>query len=319
MLDKFYGAVLSPLAGYTDMTFREICAEHNALMTVTEMVSAKAIYFKDKKTEILLEKSPKENNAVVQLFGDDPDIIGQVIREKINKLDFDGIDINMGCPAPKIVKNNCGSALLDQPDLAYEIMKEAVRASNKPVSVKIRKSIRGVESLEIAKLAEKAKVSYITVHGRSREEFYEGLADWDYIKKVVEAVKIPVIGNGDISSYEDSQKKIEYSGVAAVSIGRAAIGNPFIFDEIYKKQKGLDYQKPSDRQKIELAIDHLRRNVQDKGNKQGILEMRKQFVGYFKSMRNSKELRNKINRSLDLEEIIKLINEYALELDLLDN
>ena len=319
MLDKLYGAVLSPLAGYTDMTFREICAEHNALMTVTEMVSAKAIYFKDKKTEILLEKSPKENNAIVQLFGDDPDIIGQVIREKINKLDFNGVDINMGCPAPKIVKNNCGSALLDQPDLAYEIMKEAVRASNKPVSVKIRKSIRGVESLEIAKLAEKAKVSYITVHGRSREEFYEGLSDWDYIKKVVEAVKIPVIGNGDINSYEDSKKKIEYSGVAAVSIGRAAIGNPFIFDEIYKKQKGLDYQKPSDKQKIELAIDHLRRNVQDKGNKQGILEMRKQFVGYFKSMRNSKELRNKINRSLDLEEIIKMISEYALELDLLDN
>lgn len=314
-----YGAALSPLAGYTDMTFREICAEHNALMTVTEMVSAKAIYYGDKKTEILLKKSPKENNSVVQLFGDDPDIFGQVIREKINKLNFNGIDINMGCPAPKIVKNNCGSALLDQPDLAYAIMKEAVRSSNKPVSIKIRKSIRGVDSLEIARLAQKAGISYITVHGRSREQYYEGLADWDYIKAVVDEVDIPVIGNGDISSYEDSKIKMEYSGVSAVSIGRAAIGNPFIFDEIYKKQKGLEYKEPSNREKIEFAIQHLKRNVKDKGNKQGILEMRKQFVGYFKSMKNSKKIRNKINQSLDMEEIIDILKEYAQELEILDN
>jgi tRNA-dihydrouridine synthase B len=314
-----YGAALSPLAGYTDMTFREICAEHKALMTVTEMVSAKAIYYGDKKTETLLKKSPKENNSVVQLFGDDPDIFGQVIREKINKLDFNGIDINMGCPAPKIVKNNCGSALLDQPDLAYAIMKEAVRSSNKPVSIKIRKSIRGVDSLEIARLAQKAGISYITVHGRSREQYYEGLADWDYIKAVVDEVDIPVIGNGDISSYEDSKIKMEYSGVSAVSIGRAAIGNPFIFDEIYKKQKGLEYKEPSNKEKIEFAIQHLKRNVKDKGNKQGILEMRKQFVGYFKSMKNSKKVRNKINQSLDMEEIIDILKEYAQELEILDN
>ncbi len=170
-MEKIKGAILSPLAGYTDVAFREICSKFNAYMTVTEMVSSKAMYYGDKKTSSLLELSPYEKNAAVQIFGDEPDIMAEVVKRDLNNSDFKYIDINMGCPAPKIVKNNCGSALLDQPNLAYEIMRSVVKASTKPVSVKIRKGIRGSCSMDVAKLARKAGVSFITVHGRMREQY----------------------------------------------------------------------------------------------------------------------------------------------------
>lgn len=307
---EFKGAILSPLAGYTDIAFREICSEYNAYMTVTEMVSAKALYYKDKKSEELLNISPAENNVAVQIFGDDPDIMGEVVREKLNKYDFKAIDINMGCPAPKIVKNNNGSALLDQPELAYAIMKSVVKNSNVPVSVKIRKGIRGSESKEIAKLAEKAGVSFITVHGRTREEYYQGKADWNYIREIKELVNIPVIGNGDIDSYEDAIAKIKFSKVDGVSIGRGAIGNPFIFDEIYKKASDIEYVEPSDRQRIELALRHLDLIVKYKGERIGVKEMRKHFVGYLKGMRGSKEIKDKLNRIDNVAEIKILLSEF---------
>lgn len=303
-------AILSPLAGYTDVAFREICSDYNAYMTVTEMVSAKALYYGDKKTKDLLKISPKEKNVAVQIFGDDPDIMGYVAKNNLMDKGFSTIDINMGCPAPKIVKNNNGSALLDQPDLAYEIMSSVVRNSNIPVSVKIRKGIRGKNSLDIAKAAKKAGISFITVHGRTREQYYKDLADWQYIKEIANEVDIPVIGNGDISSYEDAIEKIKYSGVHGISIGRGAIGNPYIFDEIYKKSLGLDYKKPTDRERINMALYHLRLNCFYKGEKFGILEMRKHFVGYFKGIRKSKELRDRINRINTLKEVEKELENF---------
>ncbi|WP_138160145.1 tRNA dihydrouridine synthase DusB [Peptoniphilus catoniae] len=315
MKDKIQGAILSPLAGYTDKAFREICSDMGAYMTVTEMVSAKALYYDDKKSRDLLAISPKEKNVAVQIFGDDPDIMGYVVREKLKGLGFNSIDINMGCPAPKIVKNNCGSALLKDPDLAYSIMKSVVENSTVPVSIKIRKGIDGVDSLAVVKAAEKAGISYITLHGRTREEYYKGKADWDYIKKIAQEVKIPLIGNGDVTSYEDAIEKINYSKVAGVSIGRGAIGNPFIFKEIYNRFRGLEYKKPDYKDRIEMALYHLDLNVKYKGYRQGILEMRKQFMGYFKSMPASKDLRDKINRTMDYEEVKKLIADYELNID----
>lgn len=308
------GAILSPLAGYTDVAFREICSDHNATMTVTEMVSAKALYYKDKKSRELLEISPKEERACVQLFGDDPEIMGYVVKEYINKLDFKVIDINMGCPAPKIVKNNNGSALLDQPELSYDIMKSVVDNSNVPVSVKIRKGIRNTNSIEIARLAEKAGVSFITVHGRTREEYYQGHADWDYIKEIKSIVKIPVIGNGDINSYEDAYEKMKYSGVDGVSIGRGAIGNPFIFDEIYKKLAGEEYIMPTNEEKINMALYHLDLMAKYKGERIAVKEMRKHFAGYLKSMHGSKEIKDKLNRIDNIEEIKILLEGFIVNL-----
>lgn len=309
-MNEINGAILSPLAGYTDMAFRELASSLNAFMTVTEMVSAKALYFEDKKTKSLMEISPKEKNVAIQIFGNEPDIMGEVVKKYLNNSPYSMIDINMGCPAPKIVKNGQGSALIKNRDLAYEVMKNVVRNSTKPVSIKIRKSIDGIDSMEIVRLANKAGVSMITVHGRSREEYYSGLSDWNYIKEVVINSKVPVIGNGDIKNYEDFLEKKNYSKVSGISIGRGAIGNPFIFDEIYKKSMGFDYRYPTNIDRINMAIKHLDLIVKYKGQRLGVLEMRKQFVGYFKSMKGSKDLRDKINKISDDEEIKRLLKEY---------
>lgn len=303
-------ASLAPLAGYTDIAFREICSRMGASEVVTEMVSCKGIVYGDRKTNDLLKTSPNEKNVVVQLFGDEPYFMAKA-AEIVSKFDFIGIDINMGCPAPKIVKNNSGSALLDQPNLVYEVTRAVVNATDLPVSVKIRKGIRETNSMEAAKEIEAAGAKRITVHGRTREEYYTGVSDWEYISEIAKLVKIPVIGNGDVDSYQNALEKVMSYGVNGVSIGRAAIGNPFIFEEIATKSRGEEYFEPSFVDRIEKAREHLRLVVEYKNERLGVLEMRKQFVGYFKGMPGSKEARDNINRLNSY----KLIDEELLRFE----
>lgn len=302
-------ASLSPLAGYTDVAFREICSNMGASEVVTEMVSCKGIVYGDKKTKDLLKISEKEKNVVVQLFGDDPYYMAKA-AEMVSSLGFIGIDINMGCPAPKIVKNNAGSALLDKPKLVYDIVKAVVEATDLPISVKIRKGISGISSFEAAREIQRAGAKKLIVHGRTREEYYLGFADWEYIKSIADELDIPVIGNGDINSYDDAINKIKQYGVRGVAIGRAAIGNPFIFEEILLKSNDENYLEPNFEQKIEKAKEHLNLAVKYKGERLGVLEMRKQFVGYFKGIPKSKELREKINKLNSSEIINELLEEF---------
>ncbi|MFQ9967858.1 MAG: tRNA dihydrouridine synthase DusB [Peptoniphilus sp.] len=301
--------ILAPMAGYTDIAFREVATEKGADITVTEMVSAMALVYENKKTIDLLDISPKEKKVAVQIFGSDPDVMGEAARI-LNDYDFSYVDINMGCPAPKIVKNNSGSHLLSDPSLVYDIVKSVVKNSNKPVTAKVRKGIGGISSMKAIKNIEAAGATFVTVHGRTREEYYTGKADWDFIKEVKANVKIPVIGNGDVDSPEDAIEKINYSKVDGLAIGRGAIGNPYIFNQIEELIETGDYYKPSDKEKLLLMIDELERKISYKGEKLGILEMRKVYAEYFKGMKDSKEVRNKLNNLKDKEEILKTISDY---------
>lgn len=298
------------MAGYTDVAFREICQEFEADETVTEMVSAQALVYGDKKTAALLEISDKEKDVTVQIFGHDPDIMADATRI-LNDYDFKKVNINFGCPAPKIVRGMNGSYLLKEPSLVYDIVKSTVETSNKPVTCKVRKSFDGVDALKAIKNIEAAGASEVIVHGRSREEFYTGEADWDYIKKIKETVNIPVIGNGDIFSPEDVLRKIKYSGVDGIAIGRGSIGNPFIFKQIEELILHGDYYRPTVEEKLNVLKDQIDREIKYKGKRLGLIEMRKVYSYYFKGMKNSKEIRNKLNTLTDLDEIIKIIDEYA--------
>lgn len=304
---------LAPMAGYSDIAFREICEEYGADYTVTEMISAKALVNKDKKTKSMLEISPKEKNVVVQIFGDDPDICGEAAKI-LNGYDFKMIDINMGCPAPKIVKNNQGSALLRDENLVYSIVKEVVRNANVAVSVKIRKSIDGINSLEAAKMIEKAGASLLTVHGRSREEFYTGKSDWNFIREVKDNLNIKVLGNGDITDFRKDYEKIISSNVDGVAIGRGSIGYPFIFSQFKNGLNNKEIKYPSDEKRLLTLIDHINRAVKYKGEKLATIQMRKHYSYYFKNMKDSKDIRNKLNTLKNYRECIELIENYIKHL-----
>ena len=303
--------ILAPMAGVTDLPFRLLCKEQGVGMTCTEMVSAKAISFHNKNTESLLEISEKERPVSLQLFGSDPDIISEV-ASYIEERPFDILDINMGCPVPKVAGNGEGSALMQNPKLVGEIIYKTARAIKKPVTVKIRKgfSEKNVNAVEIAKIAEANGAAAIAVHGRTREQYYSGNADWDIIRQVKEAVKIPVIGNGDVDSPQKAKELLEQTGCDGIMVGRGARGNPWIFREIKAYlEKGELIPRPSKDEIKSMMLRHARMQIEYKGTYTGIREMRKHISWYTAGFPGSAKLRGAINLVETYEELEQLLEQ----------
>ena len=300
---------LGPMAGVTDLPFRLLCKEQGCGILYSEMVSAKAILYKNKNTDVLLNIDKREHPVGIQLFGSDPDIMAE-IGSRVAEGNCDFIDINMGCPVPKIVNNHEGSYLLTQPKLVEEILTKMVKAINKPVTVKTRKGFKDGESqtVEIAKIAESCGVAAIAVHGRTREQYYGGKADWDIIKAVKEAVKIPVIGNGDIFSPQDAKAMKEYTGCDGLMVGRAARGNPWIFKEINEYLKtGIVPEKPSAEEVKNMILKHASMLIEYKGEYTAVREMRKHIAWYTQGLPHSAELRRRCNEIVSWESLKEVI------------
>lgn len=303
--------ILAPMAGVTDLPFRLLCREQGAGLLCMEMVSAKAIQYNNKNTKDLLEIHPQEPPVSLQLFGSEPDVISEVAK-RIEELPFSILDINMGCPVPKIVKNGEGSALMKQPKLVYEIVSKTVKAIQKPVTVKIRKGFDDtcMNAVEIAKIIEDAGGAAVAVHGRTREQYYSGTADWDIIRRVKEAVSIPVIGNGDVTSGERAIAIQRETGCDGVMIGRGAQGNPWIFSEILAYEKtGIMPKCPNLTQVKQMMLRHAQLQLEYKGEYLGIREMRKHVTWYTTGLPNSAKLRSEINAVESYEELETLLKE----------
>lgn len=301
--------ILAPMAGVTDLPFRLLCKEQGAGLLCMEMVSAKAIYFRNKNTENLLAIDDRETPVSLQLFGSDPDIISEMAK-RIEDRPFSILDINMGCPVPKVAGNGEGSALMKNPKLAEEIITKTVRAIRKPVTVKIRKGFdeEHVNAVEIARIAESSGAAAIAVHGRTREQYYRGKADWDIIRQVKEAVSIPVIGNGDVTSPEAAERMQRETGCDGIMIGRGAQGNPWIFHQIlHWMETGEQEERPSPEEVKRMILRHARLQVECKGAYTGIREMRKHVAWYTAGYPNSAKLRAKVNEVESLEELEDLI------------
>ena len=289
--------ILAPMAGVCDLPFRVLCKEQGAGLLCMEMVSAKGIYYRNRNTEILLATVPEERPVSLQLFGADADIMSEMAK-RIEERPFDILDINMGCPVPKVVNNGEGAALMKQPKLVYEIISKMVKAIEKPVTVKIRKGFDDahVNAVEIAKIAEEAGAAAIAVHGRTREQYYSGKADWDIIRQVKEAVSIPVIGNGDILTAQDVYEMRRQTGCDGFMIGRGAQGNPWIFRQIlHYMETGEELPKPDIREVADMVLRHARAQIAFKGELMGMREMRKHAAWYTSGYKNSAKLRGKIN------------------------
>jgi nifR3 family TIM-barrel protein len=301
---------LGPMAGVTDLPFRLLCKEQGCGLLYTEMVSAKAILYKNKNTNILLNIEETEHPVAIQLFGSDPDIMAE-IGARVAEGACDFIDVNMGCPVPKIVNNHEGSYLLTQPKLVEEILTKMVKAIKKPVTIKIRKGFQEGESqaVEIAKIAEYCGVAAVAVHGRTREQYYSGKADWDVIKAVKKAVKIPVIGNGDIFSAKDAKAMKEYTGCDGLMVGRAARGNPWIFHQINEYLKnGVLVDRPSSQEVKEMILKHAHMLADYKGEYTAIREMRKHIGWYTQGLPHSAELRRRCNEITSMEVLESVID-----------
>lgn len=301
--------ILAPMAGVSDLPFRLLCREQGADLVCMEMVSAKAIAYHNRNTEKLMQIDQEERPVSLQLFGSDPDLMAE-IAQQIEERPFDILDINMGCPVPKIVGNGEGSALMRNPKLVEEIVTKVARAIRKPLTVKIRKGFDDahVNAVEIARIAEASGAAAVAVHGRTREQYYSGKADWDVIRQVKEAVSIPVIGNGDVDSPEKAKALMEETGCDGVMIGRAARGNPWIFREISEYLKtGQKTERPSAEEIRAMMLRHARMQVEHKGDYTGIREMRKHISWYTAGMPHSARMRARINSVESFEELEEIL------------
>lgn len=308
---------LAPMAGVTDLPFRSICKSFGADVLITEMISTRGLYYGDKKTKKLLTIDEIEHPVGVQLFGNDPLCFFDVVK-KIDGIPFDFININMGCPTPKIVKNNDGCALMKNIPLAQKIIDKTVKATKKPVTVKIRKGWNEslVNAVEFSKAAQESGASLIIIHGRTRESFYSGRADWDIIKDIKNEVDIPVIGNGDIFTPEDAKKMLDMTGCDGIMIGRGAMGRPWIFRDV--KQFLQDNKKslhPEPKEILEVILRHLNSSIDFHGKRIGILEMRKHIAWYLKGLPYSSSIKRSVQEIEDKKKIEQILKGYFEKLD----
>lgn len=307
-----YGLALAPMAGVTDYAFRSICKEFGAEFMVSEMVSAKAIHFKDKKTVFLSKITENERPMAIQLFGSEPEIIGEAVKHLADSdCPPDVIDINMGCPVRKIVSNGEGSALMKDWRKASAVIDSAVKASNIPVTFKIRTGIdsRHVNAKEIALAGEAAGAVAVCVHGRTREQMYAPPVDFDTIAEVKSAVKIPVFGNGDLNSVADAMKMKEYTSCDGLMLARGTMGKPWLFAQIIAAVNGKDYREPSQKEKLQTAERQVKLMIEDKGPYVGVMEARKHFSYYIKGFEGASQIRDRINKASTPNEFFYIINE----------
>ena len=304
--------LLAPMAGVTDLSYRKICKKYgNPGLVFTEMISSKGLFYNDKKTEQFLDLQEEKRPIAIQIFGSDPEVMGKATR--IVEQYADIIDINMGCPAPKVVKNGDGSKLLLNIELVSDIVSSVVNNTSKPVSVKIRKgwNDENIVAVQAAQAIEKAGASMITIHGRTREQYYSGQVDLDIIKQVKEAVSIPIIGNGDVKTADDAIKMFEYTGVDGIMIGRGVLGEPWkIADIINKLETGKEPKQKTPEEKFKIIKEHIELEIAEKGEYVGVREMRKHICWYLKNLKDSSKVRQIVNQLESKDEVINALEKY---------